>query len=261
MDAPRYREWPATGADAAFLSCTWAQRAGTARDILVLPDGCVDIVWESDGRLHVAGPDLGPFVHHQAPGVEVVGVRLRPGTAGTVLGLQVDGIRDLRLELDAVWGGAAARLVDRLASSGSTAERRHALAAAVRDVAVEAPLDAPVLAAARALVTADAGVAQVADAVGLDERRLRRRFARQVGYGPKTFQRVVRFRRFLDLAADVAARVRTVGQVAATAGYADHAHLVRECRALTGRTPTEVVAAWHGDVRFDQDGSAADPVQ
>lgn len=42
----------------------------------------------------------------------------------------------------------------------------------------------------------------------------------------------------LQLAVD-----RTIGQVAAGCGDADHAHLVRDVTALAGCTPTELVGA------------------
>jgi transcriptional regulator GlxA family with amidase domain len=73
-------------------------------------------------------------------------------------------------------------------------------------------------------------VAQVADAVGLGERQLRRRCLHAFGYGPKTLARVLRFTRALDLARGGTA----FAEVAAVAGYADQAHLAREVRALAG---------------------------
>jgi methylphosphotriester-DNA--protein-cysteine methyltransferase len=59
----------------------------------------------------------------------------------------------------------------------------------------------------------------------------------QIGYGPKTLHRVLRFQRFMrhltlpniDLAA-----------AAAVAGYADQAHLSRESRRLAGLTPRQL---------------------
>ena len=74
---------------------------------------------------------------------------------------------------------------------------------------------------------------------GLSERQLRRRFVDAVGYGPKTLARVLRFQRFLALAA----HGRDLGASALDAGYADQAHLTRECRRLSGRTPAELVAS------------------
>ncbi|MGW5695942.1 helix-turn-helix domain-containing protein, partial [Streptomyces asiaticus] len=62
------------------------------------------------------------------------------------------------------------------------------------------------------------------------ERQLHRRSLAAFGYGPKTLGRVLRLNRALDLA-------RTglpFAEVAATAGYADQAHLARDVRALAG---------------------------
>jgi AraC-like DNA-binding protein len=104
----------------------------------------------------------------------------------------------------------------------------------------------------------------VAAEVGLSERQFRRRSQAAAGYGPKTLQRVLRFHRFvrlLDAApADAhapaqahapalgsapSARTRTLAPpaladlaaLAAQVGYADQAHLTRECSALSGFTP------------------------
>jgi AraC-like DNA-binding protein len=82
-------------------------------------------------------------------------------------------------------------------------------------------------------------VPALADASGIGERQLRRRFAAAVGYGPKTFARIARFQRALALlrAGEPAAGA------AYAAGYADQAHMTREMRALAGRTPSALTAA------------------
>jgi AraC-like DNA-binding protein len=78
----------------------------------------------------------------------------------------------------------------------------------------------------------------VAEDVGLSVRQLRRRCHAAAGYGPKTLQRVLRFQRFVRML-DAAAPGRPPGlaSAAARAGYADQAHLTRECAALSGLTP------------------------
>jgi AraC-like DNA-binding protein len=71
-------------------------------------------------------------------------------------------------------------------------------------------------------------------------RQLRRRCHAVVGYGPKTLQRVLRFRRFvarLDAGPPNGQDIHDLAALAALAGYADQAHLTRECRALAGLTP------------------------
>ena len=73
-------------------------------------------------------------------------------------------------------------------------------------------------------------VREVADAVGLGERQLRRRSLAAFGYGPKTLQRVLRFQRALGLARSGMA----LADVAQAAGYADQPHLANEVRVLAG---------------------------
>jgi AraC-like DNA-binding protein len=73
--------------------------------------------------------------------------------------------------------------------------------------------------------------------LSMSERTLRRRFEQSFGYGPKTLDRILRYQRFLRLARG--SRQPTAIQ-AAEAGYADQAHLVRECRRMTGSTPRQL---------------------
>jgi AraC-like DNA-binding protein len=70
---------------------------------------------------------------------------------------------------------------------------------------------------------------------------LARAFAEHVGVSPKQLARVVRMRRALG-SMDVARRVGW-SRVALDLGYHDQAHLTRELRALTGRTPGEWAGA------------------
>ena len=65
--------------------------------------------------------------------------------------------------------------------------------------------------------------------------RVRRRFLAGVGLAPKTLQRTLRFQGYLALA-QAATHGGRVADLAAEVGYADHAHLGRECLRLTGQT-------------------------
>jgi AraC-like DNA-binding protein len=194
----------------------------------------MDIVW-TGSRLIVAGTDTRASTTGvpSAP-AQVVGVRFRPGAGAAALGVAAHELRDRRVDLEDLWGAPARELAQRLAAGGPVALLEAAVAARVR------PLD-PIVVAAAGRIAAGARVAEVARAVALSERQLRRRFHDAVGYGPKTLDRVLRLQRFLGMAGTAGGR-EGLAALASAAGYADQAHLSADARALTGRTPTELLA-------------------
>ena len=227
-----YRELPPPPDLAHVVRCLWL-REGSGDEVLVLPDGCLDVLVR-DGRALIAGPDTAPVPVTVAPGELVAGVRLRPGAGGAALGVPADELRDRRVTLEALWGAAGRETGERAGNDPV------ALVDALRGRLAAAAPDPRVLAAARRLGRAPATpVPALAAAVGLGERQLRRRFDAAVGYGPKTLARIARFRRALALM--LAGEPPAAAALAA--GYADQAHMTRELRALAGATPAALTAA------------------
>ena len=62
-------------------------------------------------------------------------------------------------------------------------------------------------------------------------------FVAALGFGPKAFQRILRFQGFLALSQGLHSRHIGLARLAKQAGYADQSHLTRESSALTGLTP------------------------
>jgi AraC-like DNA-binding protein len=238
-----YREFAPSSAAEGVVACTWAGLGGWDRQLRLLPDGCVDLVWDGR-RLLVAGAGTAPGRYTLAGEARNTGLRLRPGAAGAVLGWPLWRLPGL-LTLDSLWGAAARRAETELArTAGSESRRRLLEQLVVRRLDSGHEPDRLVLEAAQQLEHEAIGVDRVAAIVGLSARELRRRFHEHVGYGPKGLQRVLRFRRLLTRLGDMACGQVTVAAVAAELGYADQAHLTRECRRLSGSPPRSLVRCW-----------------
>ncbi len=96
---------------------------------------------------------------------------------------------------------------------------------------------------ALARLTRGVRVAEVADEVGYSRRHLGSLMLAEVGLTPKEYQRVARFERSRGLVLSAAATGRvSLAEVAATAGYADQAHLTREWVRLAGCPPSTWIA-------------------
>lgn len=203
--------------------------AGTER---VLPDGCMDLLhW--NGRLVIAGPDTQAHLFEAEAGDSITGLRFAPGAGPALLGVRAHELRDRRVPLGAVWPeGEVRRLEERAAASPSPGTVLEE-AAAQRSPGGSDPVRWAVL----GMVRRGSGVTATARAVGLSERQLHRRCLDAFGYGPKTLARVLRMRRALALA-DAGV---PLAEVAASAGYADQAHLAREVRALAGAPVTRLI--------------------
>lgn len=96
------------------------------------------------------------------------------------------------------------------------------------------------------------GVSALAAETGWSRRHLLTRFRGQVGLTPSTAGRVLRFARASRL---VAGSTAGLGDVAATCGYADQPHMVREFRALAGTTPSGFRAEWAAEFPVVQDAA------
>jgi len=207
----------------------WESVVTEARDD-ILPDGCMDLIWH-DGHVFIAGPDTRPHPFQAEIGTSMIAVRFPPGMAPTIFGVPAYELRNERVALDTVWSTSQVqRLSEQIAGEGALAIERIATTRLHR-------FD-PMIDTIASLAEGNTPVRSIAAHVGLGERQLHRRCLDAFGYGAKTLTRIMRMRKALDHARAGVPLART----AATAGYADQAHLARDVRALTGRTLTRLLA-------------------
>jgi AraC-like DNA-binding protein len=224
-----------------FVECTWVATVEGRHDLV--PDGCTELLWISGRGLWVCGPDTSGWSFELPRGTATTGVRLRPGAGARVLGLAAPPLVDRRERVGAVLSERIERsLDDRLSAARDDSARTRVLEDFVRRRTVDTAAEPMVVAAAllgrsrRPIGT----VALVADELGVSSRQFRRRFTEAVGYGPAFYLRIARIQRFLRLAAH--RHGARLAELAATAGYADQAHLTRDCGDIARMTPRRLVA-------------------
>jgi len=199
----------------------------------------MDIVWLADGGLLVAGPATRPIEALATSTGSSVGVRFRPGVAPSVLRAPASTFRDAHLTLDAVWPREARLLGDEADGASEPSIKLGLLLQLVAGHLRKAQPDALVQDAI-AILSRDSSttVEALAGALAVSQRHLLRSFTSHVGYGPKTLQRILRFRRSLNMLRTTPFAGLT--DVALSAGYADHAHMTREFVQLGSLSPQDV---------------------
>jgi AraC-like DNA-binding protein len=172
-----------------------------------------------------------------------VEVWFAPLAAYTLLGLPLDKLCGETVDLVDVLGAAGRRLGEQVREAPTWRRRFTLLDEFLLDRLDRGPRPSPQVRRAWQRLVVSSGavpVGRIATEVGWSHKHLITKFRQQIGVAPKTAAGLVRFddlRRRLD-----AQRSPDWGRLAAEAGYADQAHLVRDFRRYTGNTPTEFLA-------------------
>jgi AraC-like DNA-binding protein len=199
----------------------------------------VDVVWTGT-RLVVAGPATRAVVPDASQSEVKLGVRFRVGAAALALGLPADELRDRFVPLEDLWPDGD-ELERRVGEAPGAAARMRQLSKAMESRLREVPApDGLVREAVHDLAAPRARVALVGRRLAISERQLRRRVERSIGYSPRTLARILRLQRFLALARR---HPEDLAALAFKAGYADQAHLTRDCNALAGLPAAALLAA------------------
>jgi AraC-like DNA-binding protein len=217
---------------APYVDAYW--RSDTVAAARVIPDGCADIIFGAEEPF-VVGPMTRPIELTSEEGM--FGIRFRPGRAAAALRAPLGILTDARVPLRDVTHRVPA--ID-VRSIEKVEVALRALLADVRpDPRVDAAVDRIIRSGGRASVD------RVAADIGVSRQHLARAFAYHVGVSPKTFARVMRFRRVLALCEGrlrPAGRLRTAhtngwADLASELGYFDQSHLIAEFREFAGQTP------------------------
>ncbi|WP_370942522.1 DUF6597 domain-containing transcriptional factor [Amycolatopsis sp. cg5] len=233
---------------ASVVRTVWIQRTGGSVYVQRhLPTGGVEIHFPIGGHPQLIGPLTRPEVEVIPARTTIVGVRFHPGSAPR-LPSTLDDLVDQRLRLAELWGRPVDRLVETMALAG-TAEQALLILQGylLREFRSVVRVDPLVGEAVKTLMPwHQVNIDALAEHLALSPSQLRRRCLQTVGVSPKVLQRTLRFQGFLALAqaGATASGVRGADGMAGLAvdvGYADQAHLSRECLRLSGVTPRQLL--------------------
>jgi AraC-like DNA-binding protein len=259
-----YVERPPLPELAGVVRTVWIQRTGEAAYVQRhLPTGGIEVHFPIGGNPQLVGPLTGPEIEVIPAHTTIVGVRFLPGTAPP-LPTVLDDLVDQRLGLAELWGSSAGRLGEAMARAG-TPERALMLLQAhlLQEFRSAVRVDPLMVEAVTALMPwHPVDIDTVANHLALSASQLRRRCLQAIGVSPKVLQRTLRFQGFLALAqAGATATGRRgadgVAGLAIDAGYADQAHLSRECLRLTGITARQLLGGAIDRCRCGHDHSAS----
>jgi AraC-like DNA-binding protein len=233
-----YREYSAPPGLAPFCEAVWTYKTPTGHEGAthrVLPDPAVNIqltyLRDAAGQVRepqvaVGGPIVTPLVAGFESGREIVALKVKLEWGNLLL----DGLPRL-----------ARRVLDRLHYTSSIQETTDLLIAHM----VPPPRTGGVATRALDVVRRARGrcdVEWVASQVDVSPRHLRRQVEREAGVTIKTYARTLRLLRAVTIA-DACPATGPIqwASVAADTGFYDQSHLIRECHALCGLTPGEIL--------------------
>lgn len=231
------------------LVCGWTAEVDGVE--LLVPDGCMDVMWLADGRVIVCGPETAAWPVTTPPGTAAVGVRFRPGVAPGVLNTPANLLLDSRVGLDDVLGRGARALARQVTDAGTADARLAVLTTAARGWLAQTAGPDPLAAWTVAVLSRrSSSIAELAAAAGLTDRQLQRRSRAAFGYPPSMLRLILRLQRFMALARAPGNAALGLAELAHLAGYSDQAHLSHDCRRIASCTPSELLASqvpdWHG---------------
>jgi AraC-like DNA-binding protein len=174
--------------------------------------------------------------------LRIVGVHFKPWGISPFVDVPASDLRDRWVPVDAVWRRAVDRIRNQLGELATATEMLQAVEDELRSrLAPARGLDL-VLHTGGRLESAHGAVAigALTDAAGVSSTHLATQFTSHVGVTPKRVARIYRFARLI-LSVDGRHPVDWSALAHAT-GYFDQAHLGKEFKDFTGRTPTEYLA-------------------
>jgi AraC-like DNA-binding protein len=250
----RYREIRPSARLRPFIKVIWLleQSVDATAPQRVVPDGCSELIlnfaqpfesfqdgqWRGQPRSFLAGQIDGPLMLRPRGPAKMLGIRFRPDGAARLLAWPMHELSGRFTSIECLNNTLSRRLDRALEGPDPVAAVEAALLSVAETSHSGDPLTGE---AVRRITLAKGGVdlAALARDLGLSIRQFERRFGTAVGLPPKVFCRIERFTNVFHLLGEPC---RDWVDTALACGYYDQAHLIRDCKSLSGTTPAVLLA-------------------
>ena len=229
-----------------FIELLWLYEGWVQphRQERVLPQGAMELVIDLRDRKSaepavLAGAWSEFFVIETGEPQTLLGVHFRPGGAFPFLGLPAGEVHNQMVLLDDLWGATAASVLrERLLATATADEKFAILEQALLTIARGNFERSPAIACALRELTnvpQQRSIAEVAEGLGMSQRRFIELFRAEVGLTPKLFCRVRRFSEAIRVIGQ--RRQVSLSDVAYVCGYFDQAHFIHDFQSFAGMSP------------------------
>lgn len=212
----------------------------------VLPDGCVDIIFDFGSNNPAGLPKLvGTMtslleISYQPGQVQMMGIRFAPAGITAFTHMPVSGITNQNIELPLADTLFDKSFYERLPDMECMQERIAYMNVYFLARMHKLYLPDRQIGHAISLIQSNNGhlsVRKIAGEVCLSERQFERKFKTSIGISPKAFSNIMRFRsvrRYMKTHPD-----ESMYEIAIACGYYDHSHMNKEFQRLGSLSPSE----------------------
>lgn len=259
-----YSEFMSSAALRQYIDCYWLHSLGNDetrfREQSCLPLGTIELivqvdrnpshhlnkdgVWDKSQRTFFAGFYQFPVVWKAGPGSVMFGIRLKPESLSGLFGLPASLLIDSVIDAEALLGHWVKYMAEEMCGITDPASL-----VAIAEKHLHARLqranfnDSRFVYACRLIRSSPKSltIGQLSDTLSVGRRQLERMFKDQLGTGPKTYQRIIRFTNAYRHIQENENRVWT--DITYDNGYADQSHFIRDFKEFAGAAPTEFTAS------------------
>ena len=215
-----------------------------AIDLIAVPDGCIDIMFEYCGnevRAYACGSVLKQSVQHWDAESEIFGVRFMPGVVPAGMNCGLKDMINKRIILDDILVNR--RMIEQMANESDFYQRIRVFLECYTQLENIMPKPygkTELCMTVKNMVYESDGlikISDIAERTGYTERYINKVFSEFAGFPAKTFCKIIQFQRALDVLNY--GKVENMTELAVKLGYYDQSQFIKDFKAYAGITPNK----------------------